>query len=139
MNKRQIKAKLRNLRYYDHTLTAKQSAVNELQEKTKNIEGTDLVDFEKLPKHLQKELRRFKLETELVTKMYQAHILYILPESYDIVKNPKQIITKKEAEFTIKSEATKTAGGVFKGGYFFIPLEEEELKILKEIYKELRV
>lgn len=139
MNKRQIKAKLRNLKFYDHTLTAKDSAVNDLMLKTKNIEGTDLVDFSKLPKGIQKELRRFQVETELVTKLFQAHILHTLPESYDILTNPKQIITKKEAEIIITSDNTKSEGGVLKGGFFFIHLAKEELKILKEIYKELRL
>jgi hypothetical protein len=62
-----------------------------------------------------------------------------LPESYDILTNPKQIITKKEAEIIITSDNTKSEGGVLKGGYFFIHLPKEELKILKEIYKELRL
>lgn len=139
MNKRQIKAKLRNLRFYDHTLTAKESAVNDLMLKTKNIEGSDLVDFQKLPKAIQKDLKRFQVETELVTKLFQAHILWSLPETYDILKNPKQIITKKEAEVIITSDNTFQVGGVLKGGYYFIYLTKEELQNYKEIYKELRL
>lgn len=139
MNKRQIKAKLKSLKFYDSTLTAKESVLNELMLATKNIEGTDLVDFEKLPKVLQKALRRFQVETEIVTKLFQAHILHSLPESYDILVNPKQIITKQEAEITITSLNTKEQGGIQKGGYFFIYLDASELKTYKEIYKELRL
>ena len=95
MKKRQIKAKLRNLRFYDHTLTAKESAVNDLMLKTKNIEGSDLVDFQKLPKAIQKDLKRFQVETELVTKLFQAHILWSLPETYDIL-NTNHMSKRKE-------------------------------------------
>lgn len=119
MTKRQIKATIKNLRYFDSTLSMDEKAVQ-------SITASNL-----------KQQRRFMKELECVMKLFNMHIYVSLPESYVPTENFKQIITKQEVKKIITSEA-HTAGGLIQaGGFAFTALSETEFDMYLEIYKEL--
>jgi hypothetical protein len=116
LEKKQIKAAIKKLKYYDGSLTARDNLVSK-------ITMDDI-----------KELERFKKETEIVAELFMCHVYYSLPDSLDILVNPKQIITKQDAYQTIISPRD---GVVEKSGYNFFHIPEERFKIMLELYKEL--
>lgn len=119
MNKKQIKSILRRLKYYDR------STLMRLDEEINKLEFAE--DGE-----LTKEAKRLEKETLVVSLLFNVYIVEkILPNSYDILENPKQRPTKKEVLHSI----IHTEGNemINKGDYNFLPMKKEEYDIYKEI------
>lgn len=114
--KKLLIARIKKLKYYNQALDVIQSEVDKIQP----------YDF--------KKLERLTKETELVTDLYMCHIYNSLPETLDIIENPKQVITKQDAYQTI---IYPRDGVISKSGINFAHIPEERFKIMLEVYKEL--
>lgn len=119
MNKKQIKAILRRLKYYDRrTLMRLDDKINKLE----FVEG----------EALDKEAKRLEKETLIVSLLFNVYIVErVLPKSYDILENPKQRPTKVQAKHSITHTGGKEM--IEMGEYNFLPMTEEEYNNYKEI------
>lgn len=127
-----IKAKIRRLKYYDSQLNERRALI---EQDLQMVEDDDVAGF----KRLMKNQKRFTEETELCMKLFQVFQLKRFPKTYDILENPKQIMTQKEARIHITSTNTANERFVKKGPYTFMYIPGEELKILEEVYNEMTI
>lgn len=116
--KRQIKSIFKRKKYYDASLTL-------LEDEFKKVGESE------------KEMRRFEKESWVVQRLMAVSIYNQLPTTYDIVKNPYQILTKQECKVLVSNSKTKEDGMFKRGMVVMIYMPEEEFNLFLEIYKEL--
>lgn len=147
MNKNQIKAKIRKLKYFDSQLNERRDVIEaigkEMNEVGALLDSTPkddilLKNHVILVKQFDRAQKRYKSELELVMKLFQAYVITTFPKSYDLKENPNQKMTQKEARIIVISLKTKEGGFVQRGAYKFMYVEKEELYLLETICNEMK-
>lgn len=117
MNKKEIKAVIKRLKFYDAQLNERRSLIDKI----------DAKDF--------KSQRRYLKETEVCAKLFQVFIYEKLPVEHGSGNLP---VTKGEAlRLMSGDEARENEGKITRSGLTFLYMTLDEFKLFKEIYDEL--
>ncbi len=122
IKKSRIIQRIQNLKYFDQGLH-----IN--AEKTRAITEND-----------EQESKRLLREAKLVRKLLTIHTYVQCADSYDILENPKQIITKAQYRKNATSSIAKDAphGAITIAGVPAQFMTEEEFDIMIEVYWKLK-
>lgn len=115
--------RVQNLKYFDQGLR-----IN--SERTRAITEKD-----------EKESKRLFREAKLVRKLLTIHTYVQCADSYDIILNPKQLITKAQFKRNVTSSVAKEAehGSITIGTIPAQYMTEEEFDIMVEVYWKLKI
>jgi hypothetical protein len=122
VKKSKLVKRIQQLHYFD-------SDLNINKEKVQNISTTN-----------SNEHKRFYGELKLVRKLLTIHTYVQCANSYDIIENPKQIITKEQFRKNVTSSVAEKAedGTIVVGAIPAQYMPEDEFEIMLEVYNLLK-
>ena len=122
VKKSKLVKRIQQLHYFD-------SDLNINKEKVQNISTTN-----------SNEHKKFYGELKLVRKLLTIHTYVQCANSYDIIENPKQIITKEQFRKNVTSSVAEKAedGTIVVGAIPAQYMPEDEFEIMLEVYNLLK-
>ena len=118
LTKKNLKTRIQNLHYFDTFL----------EPITDRVESIDSKD--------ERKIKEFENELKIVLKLKNIYIYKMLPETYDILENQKQQMTKNEFKMITTGKDTITEYGIIpKTGSYHV--EKKEWDLFEEVYNEL--
>ena len=122
IKKSKLVKRIQQLHYFDSDLQ-----IN--KEKVQNISSIN-----------SNEHKRFYGELKVVRKLLTIHTYTQCSNSYDIIENPKQIITKEQFKKNVTSPVAEKAedGTIVVGTIPAQYMPEDEFELMLEVYNELK-
>lgn len=123
IKKSKLIKKIQKLHYFDSDLQ-----IN--KEKVQNISSAD-----------SNEHKKFYTELKIVRKLLTIHTYLQCANSYDIIENPRQIISKEQFRRNVTSSIAEKAedGTIVVGSIPAQYMPEDEFEIMVEIYNLLKI
>jgi hypothetical protein len=90
-----------------------------------------------LEKSTDKQRKQFIEEVEIITAFMMCNHYENAMDTYDILVNPHQKITKAEIIAIVTSEQTKKTDVVKRGGLAFCYIEKDQFAEYRKAYREL--
>lgn len=124
LTKKKIIQRVKNMKFFDSRMEVDKDKVDAIN------------------KSNTRQIKRFEDEMKICFKMKTVWSYSLLPTTYDILENPKQIITKAEYKRKVVESAPESEVGtvlIQGAGYegFAFRMSEEEFEVYLAAYKEL--